>query len=129
MARQITIPSQEYTTTGGPLGDGRYTVTVDSFPANIDRIRISLSREAWPVGPVARIYALWDDGSGINGSQLSGGVALGKDGLPATHSVVFTNVPFIADGQGGRRKKNVATGVFTLEVLQPFTTEIVAEAI
>lgn len=124
MARQINIPSREYT-------PQVITRTVDSFPANVAKIRASFTRENWPgtlADDVIVVTVQWGDGSGGRWT-LPGGQIIDRSGNVATHSWVEIDVPQESDGQGRSRKRNVVNGMITLQILQPLRTAIFAEAV
>jgi len=104
------------------------TRQVDSFPANVKRIRVTMTRVNWPVGNVFKVSVLWSDGTGI-APTVAGGVVLGKDGQPQTVFPFEFEVPQEADGSGGLRDRNVVHGDFSLQVLQEFTSAITIEAL
>lgn len=122
MASSVTIDERVFPV-GPPI-----TRQVDSLPAGVTRIRISMTRVNWPVGNVAKITAIWSDGSGAF-AVFPGGALLGKDGQPLLVSVFQVGVPQEGIAGGGKRRKNVVHGDFTLEVLQEFTSAITIEAL
>ena len=73
MPSSVTIDERTFPV-GPPI-----TRQVDSFPANVKRIRVTMTRVNWPVGNVFKVSVLWSDGTGI-APTVAGGVVLGKDG-------------------------------------------------
>ena len=125
MARQINVPSRQYT--AGTVLER----SVDSFPVGVQKIVVALTRESWPGTPadtVAVLTVLWGNGSGAR-FTLPGGVVLDRSGNPITRSTVEIDIPLEADGEGGRRNRNEVSATATLEILQTLRTAITAEAI
>ena len=122
MASSITIAERVFPV-GPPI-----TRTVDSFPVDVKRIRISMTRVNWPAGDVAKITVIWSDGNGAF-AVFPGGALLGKDGQPELVSIFQIGVPQEGIAGGGKRRRNVVHGDFTLEVLKEFTSAITLEAL
>lgn len=124
MARTVTVPERDFQV-------GEVSRTVDSFPADVEQIRLTITRVNWPgsnTDIVARVSIAWETGEGIE-VALPGGVVLDRSGLPLAEHVITVRVPRESDGQGGRRKRNQVSGTATLNVLQPLRAAISAEAL
>ena len=127
MARSYNIPSTLY-----PVGT--ITRTVDDLPADVSRIRMTFTREPdghWPGVPedsVMRVSVTWSTGTGVS-SLFPGGTVFAKDGSVLLSVPFDVTVPFEGDGSGGKRKKNVVSAEFKMEVFQALTTAITIEAI
>lgn len=124
MARTFTIPSRLFTA-------GSTVRQIDSLPVDVNKIRVTFTREFWPGTPaetVAIVTVLWNDGSGGRWG-LPGGVINGKDGQPLLQSAVEIDVPQVP-GPDGRptKKKNMVGGTVIFDVLQPLRTAISCEA-
>jgi hypothetical protein len=102
---------------------------IKNIPAARDGIRISLTRESWPVGQVCKVSASGlVDGlpSGGAFATFDGGTILQKDGSVLTISRLDWQWPGVA-GAGGREKVKITDVLVTMEVLQPITTAVTTD--
>lgn len=124
MARSVSIPPRVYL-------PGSYEVTVDSFDSQTSVLSVSFTRTAWPSVPgdsVARVYLKWDNGAGIDGAGLPGGVVHDKDGKPLMTQKLSVKRPTVSDGKGARVKHDAMSATLRFAVLQTLTTAITVEA-
>lgn len=75
----MSVPSRQYTPRTITL-----TPTIQARAA----VRISLTRESWPVGDVGSITIISPDGDMLASVGFSGGAALNRDGTPRTVQVM-----------------------------------------
>lgn len=121
MARAVTIAERNF-------APGEYPRSVDSFPAQVQALRVTITQPIpWPgvtADTVAFINVAWDDGIGIQ-FGLPGGQWLNKQGNPITTKVLIVDVP---KGPGGVKRKPVG-GTGTFRVLQTLRAALKIEAI
>lgn len=126
MASIQIIPSAEY-----PAGVYEFFLT--KIPSSAEGAKATLTRDAWPEGPIADIGFYYSADDGVTwhrwcGASLSGGTVIGKDGNPATVSTVGCEWPGEA-GPNGRVKLKGADVKVVMVSLQVFTTTITLETI
>lgn len=110
---------------------GTEEFTVSQMPVGVTSFKVSFTREGWPgtqEDNVLLVSLTWSTGERVT-SAFPGGVVLGRDGQPALTSELTVHVPFESDGSGGRRPKNVVSGVAVVDVIQALNTAITVEAI
>lgn len=121
MARTVTVAERDF-------APGSYARSVDSFPAQVQALRVTLTApNPWPGVPadtVAFIDIAWEDGTGVR-FGLPGGQWVDKAGSPTTTKVLTVTVP---RGPGGT-KRNPIGGTGTFEVLQTLRAALTIEAI
>lgn len=106
-----------------PARQRPYTVT-GTIPANatVNAIKISLTRESWPAGPIVEVLLTFPDGS-TAGFSASGGDVLDRQGNPLrVSSVIFER---FANGQ----RNPFPPGDYKLDftALQPVTSAVTIE--
>jgi hypothetical protein len=114
-----------------PYAVGTYVLDdIKNIPSSRDGIRITLTRESWPVGQVCKLSALGK----VNGVEsggvfatFDGGVIHQKDGSVLTASILDWQWPGIAGPGGGRQKVRITDVVVTMQVLQPITTAVTTD--
>jgi len=117
-----TIPSRLY-------ASGTYQQTSDKIPVTSTGVKISLTRESWPEGSVARVE-IWfskDNGATLQllaGVDLTGGAAFDKQGNPLLANSVATTWP--VEGAQEIRGSDVRG---QLIVFQPIRTAITVETL
>lgn len=120
----ITVPSRNY-------DPGLVSRSVNNIPSSQKGVKISFTRESWPIGEVARLTIVGNDALGnpfaIGPFNLSGGIVNGKDGLPINASSCSWEWPGENDGQGGRREIKITDVTANFEVLQTLRTAITIE--
>lgn len=124
MARTVTIQERDF-------APGQYSRSVDSFPADVEELRVTITRVNWPGATsdtVATLNIAWETGEGAR-FGLPGGQLLDKQGQPINTQVLRITVPRDADGSGGRRKRNQVGGTATLEVVQALRAALTVEAL
>lgn len=122
MAFDLNLPSQVYQ-------PGTFSRSVKNVPASREGMRLTLTRESWPDGPVATVAI-----QGLVGAQswqvqfaLDGGDVIRRDGTIAPTSVVEWYWPGVADGSGGRATQHVTDLTLTVVVEQAIRTAVTLE--
>jgi hypothetical protein len=111
-----SIPSQQYTPR---------TLNVNlNVPNNTKELRVTLTREAWPVGPVGSISANYPGGAFAAATTFNGGVETDWNGNERT-----TQIMTLSGNNINGVPQNLPNGTYAISVViaQTLTTSVLAE--
>lgn len=118
------IPSQGYS-----IGD-HLLADIKNIPASQDGIRVMLTRESWPIGPVLSLSVSGRVGGAASGGAqavFEGGEIIGRNGEPLTEAVLEWQWPGENDGQGNRRVIRVTDVEVRINVIQQINTAVTVD--
>jgi len=124
MAVVLSIPSQQYTP--------RTITSTPNIPAGVKRLRIGLTREDWPPGPIGSITVTMPNGDGAGGITFEGGPLFTDAGGKRLSPVAIPGVleiPLAETYFEFRHTADMPVGqyTFTATILQTMRTALTIE--